>query len=233
MYKEQLYETIIRNISKEIKHILNEGLENFDIVDYEDNENQLIDNQTIDTVLNYSPSFITNYALRTYKKLYKKCEKVLDKLYNKGIIDGKHVDILMPYIELDNEEFDDIDSLDKTLCDEDGNKENAKDTWKTIITFIQNNESNKSTSLIFGLYIDDLYKSSDKAIYNFLLRFLDYIKNDIDYCQSSIIGDEDNIYHYTCFELDIYNNDYDIYINICNIFKVFEKYIDYLQNEFT
>lgn len=44
---EILYEQIIRNISHQIKHILNEQYEQFDVTEYNDNEENIIDNQEI------------------------------------------------------------------------------------------------------------------------------------------------------------------------------------------
>ena len=42
-----LYERIMRNISRQIKHILNEQYEEFDVTEYNDNEENIIDNQEI------------------------------------------------------------------------------------------------------------------------------------------------------------------------------------------
>ena len=42
-----LYERIMRNISRQIKHILNEQYEQFDVTEYNDNEENIIDNQEI------------------------------------------------------------------------------------------------------------------------------------------------------------------------------------------
>lgn len=42
-----LYEQIMRNISRQIKHILNEQYEQFDVTEYNDNEENIIDNQEI------------------------------------------------------------------------------------------------------------------------------------------------------------------------------------------
>lgn len=47
MFNQQLYNRIIYNISKEVKRALNEDLQKFDVTDYEDDENIIIDNQTI------------------------------------------------------------------------------------------------------------------------------------------------------------------------------------------
>lgn len=47
MFNQQLYNRIIYNISKEVKRTLNENLQKFDVTDYEDDENIIIDNQAI------------------------------------------------------------------------------------------------------------------------------------------------------------------------------------------
>lgn len=45
MNKKRLYEKIIYNIDKQVKRILNEDIQNFDVMDYEDTiEHQSIDN---------------------------------------------------------------------------------------------------------------------------------------------------------------------------------------------
>lgn len=46
MNYHRLYEKIIYNISKEIKKALNEDIQNFDVSDYEDDTDNIIDNQT-------------------------------------------------------------------------------------------------------------------------------------------------------------------------------------------
>ena len=40
--KVQLYNIIMQNVSKEIKHILNEDIQNFNPVDYEDDVHDII-----------------------------------------------------------------------------------------------------------------------------------------------------------------------------------------------
>lgn len=47
---KRLYNNLIQNISKTIKNILNEGIQNFNPMDYEDDEDDLINKQTIDNL---------------------------------------------------------------------------------------------------------------------------------------------------------------------------------------
>lgn len=46
-----LYEQIIKNISKNIKKILNEDIQNFDVADYEEDDIDIIDHDTIESVI--------------------------------------------------------------------------------------------------------------------------------------------------------------------------------------
>ena len=43
-----LYKKIIRNIGYTLKSVLNEDIQNFDVTDYSDDEDDIIDNNTID-----------------------------------------------------------------------------------------------------------------------------------------------------------------------------------------
>lgn len=60
-----LYEKIMHNISKSLKYILNEDTYNFDIVDYQDEENDPIDNH----ILNQSLNVVKPKTLKELKKI--------------------------------------------------------------------------------------------------------------------------------------------------------------------
>lgn len=53
--KLQLYNNIMKNISKEIKLILNEDIQNFNPVDYEDDAHDIINQDTISNLTSYHP----------------------------------------------------------------------------------------------------------------------------------------------------------------------------------
>ena len=53
MNNKYLYEKIMRNISKQIKHILNEDIQNFDVTDYEEDEDSVLDQQEVSELLYY------------------------------------------------------------------------------------------------------------------------------------------------------------------------------------
>lgn len=45
---DNLYEKLIRNIGYSLKSVLNEDIQNFDVTDYSDDNNDLIDTHDID-----------------------------------------------------------------------------------------------------------------------------------------------------------------------------------------
>lgn len=52
---KQLYEKIISNISMQVKRSLDENIQKFDVTDYEENDNDIINQDTIDSILNKRP----------------------------------------------------------------------------------------------------------------------------------------------------------------------------------
>jgi hypothetical protein len=53
-----LYNKLINNISKEVKRILNEDIQDFNVVDYQDDNQNLIDHDSIDATLIRKPKDI-------------------------------------------------------------------------------------------------------------------------------------------------------------------------------
>lgn len=54
MYNKQLYEKIIYNIAKNIKYALNEDIYKFDVTEYQDEENGILNNQDINDIIDNS-----------------------------------------------------------------------------------------------------------------------------------------------------------------------------------
>lgn len=55
MNNKYLYNIIMRNVSREVKRILNEDIQNFNPVDYEDDEHDIIDQDTVFDLSSYHP----------------------------------------------------------------------------------------------------------------------------------------------------------------------------------
>ena len=51
----RLYNKIINNISYTVKRILNEEIQNFNPVDYQDTEQDIIDNDTVNNITHLTP----------------------------------------------------------------------------------------------------------------------------------------------------------------------------------
>ena len=56
---KQLYERIMRNVSREIKRVLNEDIQKFDTSDYRDEEQDLISDHEIDDIIDPVTALLT------------------------------------------------------------------------------------------------------------------------------------------------------------------------------
>ena len=56
MNNKGLYNKIMCSVSKEVKHILNEDIQKFDVVDYEDDEDNIITHETVDNICITDPA---------------------------------------------------------------------------------------------------------------------------------------------------------------------------------
>lgn len=87
-----LYNKLINNISKEVKRILNEDIQDFNVVDYQDDNQNLIDHDSIDATLIRKPKNIdeenrffekiepSETALEKAEKMVKKMEIIFNPL---------------------------------------------------------------------------------------------------------------------------------------------------------
>lgn len=70
MNNRVLYEKIMRNVAKEIKRILNEDIQHFDVTDYDDDD-IIIDNKDIDNITSGDlPDFMGSSRIKTWLSFY-------------------------------------------------------------------------------------------------------------------------------------------------------------------
>ena len=95
----QLYEKIMRNISKEIKRILNEYIQNFDIGDYQEDETDIINHQDINSVTikrdapknleeekdTFYKTIVSNKSKSIADKFLQKIESIFEPIKNKKL----------------------------------------------------------------------------------------------------------------------------------------------------
>lgn len=67
MYNKLLYKKIIRSISKQIKHILNEDVQNFDVIEYGDED--IISNQDLDNMIGPEYQLINKVLTGKYNSI--------------------------------------------------------------------------------------------------------------------------------------------------------------------
>lgn len=71
MNNRVLYEKIMRNVSKEIKRILNEDVQHFDVTDYDDDDDIIVDNKDIDNITYADlPDFMGSSGIKTWLLSY-------------------------------------------------------------------------------------------------------------------------------------------------------------------
>ena len=87
MNKHRLYDKIMMNISKSIKSILNEDIQDFDIIDYQEDENDILDHGTI-----YKNLYI---KVKNFDELREAIEDKIGMLkkLNTNILDLRDIDV--------------------------------------------------------------------------------------------------------------------------------------------
>lgn len=207
---------------------------NFDIIDYND-DSIIIDNQDIDDVTRLTPKYIIEYVVERYKHLYQKFEKIINNAIQNGFEIGYNR-VLTPYIELYifEDEFYDLNFDDTQIFGKFGNKSCATPAWLTKLSYIICNEqkiSNGEINVItsFSLNIDSLKNTDNRYnwIYNMLLDFLEYIKENVNYMYGSCITPE-NIYKESYFTISTLDYNEHIFYMLKNALDIFEKYTDFL-----
>ena len=82
-----LYEKIMRNISKNLKHILDENIQRFDVTDYQDDE--IMDNQIVDnTLYTVKPETLKELKKIVAKRIYENPECPLLNDIDTSLIDN-------------------------------------------------------------------------------------------------------------------------------------------------
>ena len=215
-------------MNKNIYEMIN-PLHNFDVTEYSEDDDILIDNQTIDDLSEFTPEFITNYAVVKYNQLYAKYEKVLEKYIKRGL-KSWYVYHLNPYIDIlviDNSTFESIGFFDRQLSYLDVNGETIINNWKQMLDYIINGK-NKNAEVDFGLYISDMKDDKrTKWVYAFLKDFLIYIEDNTDYYKEKLFNPE-QLDKCSFFDINTYDKQQHIFYAVDNALKIYEKYINFL-----
>lgn len=225
---EKYIDFIDMNLLNYMDNSLNEELQKFDITDYNEDDSQIIDNQTIKNTIKYTPDFITKYAISSYEELHMKYNKVMDKCVKNGFR-SIYVEMLNPYIELLvlEEPYDDAISFEKRqLSYLDVNKTDIEQYWKSMLNYIIKNKS-KNAEVYFGLYIETIKDHKNISyIYKFLVDFFTYLKNNVNYYIHAEF-DPDYIDNTDYYDISTYDTE-DIFYSIDNALDIYEKYINFI-----
>lgn len=106
MNNKQLYEKIMRNISKQVKNALNEDIQKFDTSDYQENDDDIINNQDIENITN-TYNLLSNTINKAFKKANRDIRNKAFKKVNRDIRRGEDAynyrldgDFLSPYNDM-------------------------------------------------------------------------------------------------------------------------------------
>lgn len=235
-----LYKKIMNNISQSIKKILLENRDNFDITDYEDTENDIVDYGDIKRLLIKKPKNLeeefklfraivpSQESISITDKFVKKLKNILNPLENKNIRN----DILNYFNEnLQGYNFEIIVE------------------FSIESNFIQENVVYKYTDISFVYNFNDLDNFVFKCNIDILAQMIEFCylyKNPINACiyingyimhkkfrkkimAQNIYSDPMYIYPLGQGPLPKYSNN--VYILFENIFNIYQEFVDFILEE--
>ena len=219
----QLYNKIIHNISKGVKKSLNEDIQNFNPVDYNEDEYDIIDNQTVKKVIDFD---------------YNDFDDIADK-FKQLELSQKAKSIFFPILSI----YEQVNGKDKIMLwsyNFFSNKEPfvTKKFINTIKYIKQKKEIHFNLVISFNYYNDIVFKSNitpymaDQCM-TLLRAFIIKISSDIH-----ITWKIDNQLIVAIFDkyqgnpTDFINNINNIYEGLKLCKEIFNKYLNYLNERF-